>query len=285
VQRERSTTFASSIDGAAPATIHRRCWVVVESRSWREEPVDTRSRDSAALRWRSPAARRTVDGGCAGGGERAGAVHGRLGSCLTVDVPLDRTGVVPGTVSCTWRSSRRARPGRDVPDRGRPVRVGALVRPRLASSVALYHGMLPGYTLIATTPRTWTPPLNCPELQAASRRPPRTSSIDLPTEIRAQRDFYSTPTMRDLDAVRQALGFDRSSLRPVGTKLARPTAGFPTTSSAFCSTRSCARAPRPVSDQRARAMSHTLSASARAAIAAPREGLRRRRRPSRTRWR
>jgi pimeloyl-ACP methyl ester carboxylesterase len=149
--------------------------------------------------------------------------------CSQVDVPLDRTGQVPGTVSLhveTLPAFGVAR-GTIFLIAGGPGQGSAHVFDLGApDAVVLYRFLFPGYTLVAYDDRGTgdSGVLRCPGLQTSV-------SIDVETglaaacaeSLGAQRDFYSTHEhAEDLEAVRQFLGADKVALwgTSYGTKLA-----------------------------------------------------------------
>jgi pimeloyl-ACP methyl ester carboxylesterase len=149
--------------------------------------------------------------------------------CSQVDVPLDRSGLVPGTISLHVEVLPAAGVQRGVmfliaggPGQG-SAHTFALGS---QSAAALYRFLFPGYTLVAYDDRGTGSSglLDCPTLQTAntadSERAAATACADA---IGPQRAFYSTADhAEDLEAVRQTLGFDRVALWGVsyGTKLA-----------------------------------------------------------------
>lgn len=149
--------------------------------------------------------------------------------CTQVVVPLDRSGAVPGTLSLHVEV---------VPAAGVPRGVMFLIAggPGQGSAhvfglgsdaaLSLYRFLFPGYTLVAYDDRgTGTSGLlDCPTLQKANTADSEQSAAAACAEaLGPQRDFYSTAEhAEDLEAVRQALGFDRVAIYGVsyGTKLA-----------------------------------------------------------------
>src|SRR5437764_2876995 len=139
--------------------------------------------------------------------------------CTTVNVPLDRSGATAGTVSLHVEELLAP---------GTPRGVLFLVAggPGQASSGTFqlgtnandYRSQFPGYTLVAFDNRGTgrSGVLRCPELQAAPfASPPTVQALvaKCATEIGPSRAFYSTRDhVDDIDAVRQALGFDRIAL-------------------------------------------------------------------------
>src|SRR6266516_2602862 len=148
--------------------------------------------------------------------------------CATVNVPLDRSGATPGTVSLHVE---------ELPAPGVPRGVLFLIAggPGQASAGAFSLGAnaldlrseYPGYTLIAFDPRGTgrSGLLRCPELQAdpfAALTRVQALVAKCGTEIGASRDFYSTRDHADdIDAVRRALGVDKIALEGTsyGTQL------------------------------------------------------------------
>jgi pimeloyl-ACP methyl ester carboxylesterase len=149
--------------------------------------------------------------------------------CSQVDVPLDRTGQVPGTVSLHVEFLPAQGVQRGVmfliaggPGQG-SAHVYGLGSPAAAS---LYRFLFPGYSLVAYDDRgTGSSGLiDCPPLQVAvTADAQRAGAAACASKIGTRRVFYSTGEhAQDLEAVRQALGFDRVGLFGVsyGTKLA-----------------------------------------------------------------
>ena len=149
--------------------------------------------------------------------------------CSDVVVPLDRTGVVPGTVTLHVEVVPSTGVNRGVvfllaggPGQG-SAHVFGLGN---TAEVALNHFLFPGYTLVAYDDRGTGDSglLDCPALQTASTADTeRAAAAACATSIGVPRDFYSTAThAEDLEAVRQSLGFNKIALYGVsyGTKLA-----------------------------------------------------------------
>ncbi|MEN3341558.1 MAG: hypothetical protein V7644_962 [Actinomycetota bacterium] len=149
--------------------------------------------------------------------------------CTQVTVPLDRSGRVPGTISLHVEVLPAEGASRGVmfliaggPGQGSAHVFGLDV----PDAVAFYRFLFPGYTLVAYDDRgTGTSGLlDCPTLQrAATADAERDAAAACAAAIGPGRDFYSTADhAEDLDAVRQALGYDRVGLYGVsyGTKLA-----------------------------------------------------------------
>jgi pimeloyl-ACP methyl ester carboxylesterase len=157
--------------------------------------------------------------------------------CSQVVVPLDRTGTVPGTVTLRVEVVPAVGASRGVmfliaggPGQG-SAHVFGLAD---AGSVSLYRFLFPGYTLVAYDDRGTGESglLDCPALQRANTADAeRVAVAACAVTLGAQRDFYSTADhAADIDAVRQALGFDKIALYGVsyGTKLAMAYAlGYP----------------------------------------------------------
>ena len=146
--------------------------------------------------------------------------------CLTVSVPLDRAGRVPGKVALHVEVLP-ASPQRGVMFlvAGGPGQGSADVfELRYQESADDFRGLFPGYTLVAVDGRGTgsSGPLSCPMLIPAHLEAPAPAAA-CARSLGARRDFYGTPDhAEDLDAVRQALGYSRIGLFGVsyGTKLA-----------------------------------------------------------------
>lgn len=149
--------------------------------------------------------------------------------CLEVPVPLDRTGATPGTIPLHVEVLPAEGVQRGVmfliaggPGQGSATVFG-LGTPRTA---AIFRFLFPGYTLVAYDGRGTgnSGLLDCPALQQAHTADAQRAAATACAEvIGPQRVFYSTADhAEDLDAVRQALGFDKVGLWGVsyGTKLA-----------------------------------------------------------------
>jgi pimeloyl-ACP methyl ester carboxylesterase len=149
--------------------------------------------------------------------------------CTQVVVPLDRSGGVPGTLSLHVEVVPAAGVARGVmflvaggPGQGSAHVFGL----GSDSALALYRFLFPGYTLVAYDDRgTGTSGLlDCPTLQNANTADAEQSAAAAcAAMLGPQRDFYSTAEhAEDLEAVRQALGFDKVAIYGVsyGTKLA-----------------------------------------------------------------
>ena len=163
------------------------------------------------------------------GGESAAACGTTPGLvCSTVVVPLDRSGVLPGTISLHVEVLPADGPSRGTlfliaggPGQG-SAHVYALGN---AAAASLYHYLFPGYTLVAYDDRGTGASglLNCPPLQKAlTADQQQSSAAACAGTIGTPRDFYSTAQhAEDLDAVRQSLGVDKIALYGVsyGTKL------------------------------------------------------------------
>jgi pimeloyl-ACP methyl ester carboxylesterase len=144
--------------------------------------------------------------------------------CATLTVPLDRTGVTPGTVPLHYAIQRKGPKPVLIALSGGPGQssVGA------ASSFAIsLQPALSRYRLAVLDQRGTgeSGVLDCPNLQAL-----RSLDAFLPTELQAcanrigpQRAFYTTAdTVLDIDALRQALGADKIALMGIsyGTHVA-----------------------------------------------------------------
>jgi pimeloyl-ACP methyl ester carboxylesterase len=149
--------------------------------------------------------------------------------CADIVVPLDRTGVVPGSVSLHVEELPAQGVARGVmfliaggPGQGSAHVFGL----GDAGSTASLRALFPGYTLVAYDDRGTGASglLTCADLQkAATADTEQSAAAACAAQLGPQRDFYSTADhAEDLDAVRQALGFDKVGLYGVsyGTKLA-----------------------------------------------------------------
>ena len=162
-----------------------------------------------------------------GAAEQCGGATGVI--CSVVTVPLDRTGQVPGTIGLHVEV---------VPASGTPRGAVFLIAggPGQGSAhvfglgdpntVAAFHFLFPGYTLVAYDDRGTGESglLDCPGVQAAvTAAQQRAAATACAAQIGPARQFYSTADhAEDLEAVRVALGFDKVALFGVsyGTKLA-----------------------------------------------------------------
>jgi pimeloyl-ACP methyl ester carboxylesterase len=149
--------------------------------------------------------------------------------CSTVVVPLDRTGQVPGTIPLHVEV---------VPALGTPRGAVFLIAggPGQGSAhvfglgneqaVSIFRFLFPGYTLVAYDDRGTGDSglLDCPGVQTAiTADQQRNAATACAATIGPNRAYYSTHEhAEDLEAVRQALGFDKIALYGVsyGTKLA-----------------------------------------------------------------
>ncbi len=149
--------------------------------------------------------------------------------CSDVVVPLDRSGVVPGTVTLHVEVVPSAGVNRGVvfllaggPGQGSAHVFGL----GSVAEVGLYRFLFPGYTLVAYDDRGTGDSglLDCPTLQTANTADAeRAAATACASAIGPPRDFYSTAThAEDLEAVRQSLGYNKIALYGVsyGTKLA-----------------------------------------------------------------
>ena len=148
--------------------------------------------------------------------------------CTTVPVPLDRSGVVPGTISLKVQILPSLGPQRGVifliaggPGQG-SAHVYGLDDP---STVSYYDYLFPGYTLVAVDNRGTGESglITCPGLQSGYDLDAEIGLVSgCASQIGPNRVFYSTREhAEDLEAVRQAIGADRIALFGVsyGTKL------------------------------------------------------------------
>src|SRR5436190_753456 len=139
--------------------------------------------------------------------------------CSTVNVPLDRSGATPGTVSLHVE---------ELPAPGKPRGVlffvaggpgqGSAGTFQLGANAIEWRDQFSGYTLVAFDNRGTgkSGVLRCPELQAdpfASGARAQALTAKCAAEIGPSRAFYSTRDHADdIDAVRQALGVDKIAL-------------------------------------------------------------------------
>jgi pimeloyl-ACP methyl ester carboxylesterase len=145
-------------------------------------------------------------------------------------VPLDRTGQVEGTIGLhveVLPNAVGARRGVVFLVAGGPGQGSAHTFDLgEAETAAFYHSVFPGYTLVAYDDRGTgrSGLLGCPQAQnAVSSDQPARLVADCAEALGPQRAFYSTADhAEDLEAVRQALGFERIAIAGVsyGTKLA-----------------------------------------------------------------
>src|SRR5919201_2231479 len=150
--------------------------------------------------------------------------------CGTVQVPLDRSGRVPGTISLHVEVLPAEGTARGVmfliaggPGQGsaKAYNLGA------RDNADFMQAMLPGYTLVAFDNRGTgdSGVIDCPALQRTTNAPVEQEAAlarDCANIIGPQREFYATRDhVEDTDAVRAALGVDKIALFGVsyGTKL------------------------------------------------------------------
>ena len=166
-----------------------------------------------------------------GGRSTAADLCGRAAGlvCSNVVVPLDRAGLVPGTVTLHVEELPASGVARGTifliaggPGQG-SAHVFALGDPTAQS---LLHYLFPGYNLVAYDDRGTGESglIDCPGLQSASSESAQRSAAAVcGTSLGAAARFYSTAAhAEDLEAVRQSLGIDKVALYGVsyGTKLA-----------------------------------------------------------------
>lgn len=160
---------------------------------------------------------------------RATACDGKRVFCSTVSVPLDRTGIVPGTIPLHVET---------VPAAGTPRGVVFLVAggPGQGSAhtfdltdpgeAAYFQFLFPGYTLVAYDDRGTgsSNVLDCAALDGPVLDGEEAEvAADCAAQLGPGTSFYSTADhAADLEAVRQALGFPRITVLGVsyGTRLA-----------------------------------------------------------------
>jgi pimeloyl-ACP methyl ester carboxylesterase len=147
--------------------------------------------------------------------------HGSSGVlCAAVSVPLDRSGVVPGSVQLAVE---------ELPAKGTPRGVMMLIAggPGQASALAfdlanlgpLWRTIFPGYTLVAFDPRGTG---GSGFLDCALANPVAPQVAACGQSLGPSRVFYTTAAnAEDVDAIRQALGVDRVALwgTSYGTKV------------------------------------------------------------------
>jgi len=162
-------------------------------------------------------------------GSPCGETPGLL--CSRVDVPLDRTGVVPGTISLHVETLPAVGTPRGAVFliAGGPGQGSAHVFGLGSADVAnFYRFLFPGYTLVAYDDRGTgdSGVLRCPALQTSVSIDAETDAVlaaECAASLGVAKDFYSTHEhAEDLEAVRQALGVDKVALwgTSYGTKLA-----------------------------------------------------------------
>ena len=160
---------------------------------------------------------------------RAAACDGKPVFCSTVNVPLDRTGVVPGTIPLHVEL---------IPAPGTPRGVVFLVAggPGQGSAhtfdlsdpdeATYFQFLFPGYTLVAYDDRGTgaSNVLDCAALDGPSfADDDAQAAAECASQLGPGTSFYSTADhAADLEAVRQALGFPRIAIMGVsyGTRLA-----------------------------------------------------------------
>jgi pimeloyl-ACP methyl ester carboxylesterase len=160
---------------------------------------------------------------------RAAACDGKPVFCSTVNVPLDRTGVVPGTIPLHVEM---------IPAAGTPRGVVFLIAggPGQGSAhtfdlgdpdeAAYFHFLFPGYTLVAYDDRGTgaSNVLDCAALDGPTLVGDEAEvAAECASQLGPGTSFYSTADhAADLEAVRQALGFPRIAILGVsyGTRLA-----------------------------------------------------------------
>ncbi len=147
---------------------------------------------------------------------------------MVVNVPLDPTGAVAGTVPLHVEVAPAQGPPRGAMFliAGGPGQGSAHVFGLGSDQISLYRFLFPGYTLVAYDDRGTGDSglLDCGPLQTAlTAQQQRDAATACASTIGPARDFYSTAQhAEDLEAVRQAVGFDKIALFGVsyGTKLA-----------------------------------------------------------------
>jgi pimeloyl-ACP methyl ester carboxylesterase len=199
-------------------------------------PVGARSLAAAAPLRTAPAPAAVAFRSALGGwsfrsASRAGATGcGHAGLvCSKVVVPLDRAGVVSGSVTLHVEMLPAVGVQRGVLFllAGGPGQASAQVFGLGSPSTAAYYRFLfPGYALVAFDGRGTgrSGPIDCPAIRAAAADSSEaTVGADCATSLGLQRDFYGTGDQaEDIEAVRQSIGADRVALwgTSYGTKLA-----------------------------------------------------------------
>jgi pimeloyl-ACP methyl ester carboxylesterase len=158
-----------------------------------------------------------------------GCGHAAQLVCSTVEVPLDRTGQIAGTVGLHVEMLRSQGVNRGVlflvaggPGQGsaQSFNLGS------PTSAFFFRFLFPGYTLVAYDDRGTgrSNPLDCAALDRAGVGDDIAAvAANCAAQLGPAASFYSTADhAADLDAVRQALGLDRIAIMGVsyGTKLA-----------------------------------------------------------------
>jgi pimeloyl-ACP methyl ester carboxylesterase len=166
-------------------------------------------------------------GSASAAGATCGSTQGLV--CSTVVVPLDRSGVIPGTISLHVEELPAPGPSNGAvfiiaggPGQG-SAHVFDLGDP---SSAEFMRFLFPGYTVVAYDDRGTGDSglLNCPALQSSlSANGQDVLAAACASSIGPGANLYGTADhVADLDAVRQSLGFQQVALYGVsyGTKLA-----------------------------------------------------------------
>src|SRR5262245_36604898 len=146
--------------------------------------------------------------------------------CLSVEVPIDRSGRVPGTIALHVEvlPAKGREKGALMLLTGGPGQVATQsFRLGRARTAAYYRGLAPGYTLVAFDIRGVgrSEPLTCTPKHFGGTTSGFVTACA--NAMGPRRDFYGTAEhAEDVDSVRRELGYDRIALYGVsyGTKLA-----------------------------------------------------------------
>ena len=129
--------------------------------------------------------------------------------CDTVQVPLDRSGAVPGTVNL----SARIAPASTGPAAGTVLFIaggpGQAATPALKSLAAEFRESLPNYNLLTFDQRGTgrSDPLKCAALDSPRREPQSRAAARCGRQLGAKRNFFrTTDSVDDIEAVRAAVG-------------------------------------------------------------------------------
>jgi pimeloyl-ACP methyl ester carboxylesterase len=137
-------------------------------------------------------------------------------SCTRIDVPLDRTGTVPGTLSLRFATEQGVRPKKKalLALTGGPGQPGVLFGPSYADGFAEY---LDDHTLVVLDQRGTggSYALSCPEIQGIDSVAPIFAQDVAGCAERigvARNSFASIDTADDIEAVRKELGVEKLAI-------------------------------------------------------------------------